>query len=403
MKILFITTQFPYPLDNGGKIGAFNGICVVSRENNVTVLSFTEQPEFISEGIDYFKDKLPNVRFERPIFHNVHIRKRPFTLARVMLKDYLKKIPYVTVKFENKKMYHLIDDMFSDQSWDIVFIDYLNMQIYGEYINEKYKEKYRYMILKDHNLEYEIVKQASKKERGIKKAILEIEWKRTLKYEKKAICDADLVYSVCDENTKFMKKFNVSSYTMFPTYDSKKVIHKSSGNGILFMGNLSWKANMEGLVWFVDEVLPMINEEVPDAKLTIVGSGPAENPFISNKNVDYKGYIKDISNIYYNQAIFIVPLFEGSGIRIKILDAFYNGIAVVSTSLACGTIGATDGIEILIRDNADEFAKAVISLLLNPDQRNQIEQNAKIFLEKRFSLATRQEEFQADIEKLLVE
>lgn len=158
MTILFITTQFPYPLDNGGKIGAFNGICVVSRDNNVTVLSFSEQPEFINEGMAYFKDELPNVRFERPIFHSVHIRKKPFTLARVMLKDYLKNLPYVTAKFENKNMYRLIDENFVNQRWDIVFIDYLNMQVYGEYISKKYKEKYRYMILKDHNLEYEIVK-----------------------------------------------------------------------------------------------------------------------------------------------------------------------------------------------------------------------------------------------------
>ena len=160
---------------------------------------------------------------------------------------------------------------------------------------------------------------------------------------------------------------------------------------------------MEGLTWFVDKVLPMVNEEVPDAKLTVVGNGPTENPFTLNKSVDYKGYLKDISNIYIDQAVFIVPLFEGSGIRIKILDAFDNGIAVVSTFLGCGTIGVTDGTEILIRDDADEFAKAIISLLLNPNQRNQMAKNAKTFLEKRFSLVARQDEFQANIERLMAE
>ena len=55
IKVLFITTQFPYPLDNGGKIGAFNGINVVSKNNDITVLSFSEEPQFIQEGIDYYK------------------------------------------------------------------------------------------------------------------------------------------------------------------------------------------------------------------------------------------------------------------------------------------------------------------------------------------------------------
>lgn len=403
MKILFLTTQFPYPLDNGGKIGAYNGISVVSRDNDVTVLSFTEQLEYVDEGLRYLKNHLPEVVFERPITHSVHIRKKILTLAGVMLKGYLKKLPYVTVKFENKGMYRLIDKMFKERHWDIIFIDYLNMQIYGEYIVHKYQNCYKYMMLKDHNLEYEIVKQASEKAHGIKRVILTAEWKRTCEYEKKAISNADFVYSVCEENTNFMKQYNPLSYTMLPTYESNSSYHISKNNRILYMGNLSWDANMEGLVWFVENVLPLINEKIPDVKLTIVGSGSVENPFMNNLNVDYRGYLKDISKVYDDHAVFIVPLFEGSGIRIKILEAFDNGIAVVSTLLGCRTIGATDGKEILIRDDADGFAKAVISLLLNPSERKRLENNAKVFLEKKFSLKARQDEFRANIERLQME
>ena len=401
MKILYITTQFPFPLDNGGKKGAFNGISVVSRENDVTVLSFPEQPKYIDEGLQYFREVFPNVVFERPILHSVHIRKKPLKLARVMINDYVRNMPYVTVKFENSKMYKLIDKKFKYQEWDLVFIDYLNMQIYGEYIKKKHAGNFKCMILKDHNLEYEIVRQASDKERGIKKAILEAEWKRTLEYEKKAISAADLVYSVCEENTNFMKKYNPSAHTMLPTYESKKLMHKTLGTGILFMGNLSWGANMDGLIWFVDEVLPRVNKIIPDVRLTVVGSGPAENPFLNNQNVIYKGYVKDISNIYDDQTVFIVPLFVGSGIRIKILDAFNNGIAVVSTKLGCETIGASDGKELFIRDDAEGFSEAVISLLVDSDLRDRMEFDASKFLECKFSLKARQDEFKNDVGKIM--
>ena len=76
MNLLFITTQFPYPLDNGGKIGAFNGISVVSDKYDVTVLSFTEEPQYIEEGIRYFKSVLPNVTFETPVFHDIQASVR---------------------------------------------------------------------------------------------------------------------------------------------------------------------------------------------------------------------------------------------------------------------------------------------------------------------------------------
>ena len=394
MNLLFITTQFPYPLDNGGKIGAFNGISVVSDKYDVTVLSFTEEPQYTEEGIRYFKSVLPNVTFAHPVFHDIHIRKKLLKLAKAMLRNYLQSLPYVTAKFVDKNMFARIDEKFKEKNWDVVFVDYLNMNVYGSYIRKKYLGKYGHMILKDHNIEYEIVKQSAESSSGIKKVILDAEWKRTLKYESNAVQRAELVFSVCDENTDFMKKYNKNSYTMLPTYEM--LPHRENFESrprILFMSNLSWGANMKGLQWFVDKVLPLVKETVPDVQLTVVGSGPATNPFSGNDSVEYKGYVKDITHIYDDQKVFIVPLFEGSGIRIKILEAFNNELPVVSTTLGCRTINATDGKEIFIADQADQFAEDVIKLLTDDTLNHKMTLDAKDFLRNNFSLKTRQQEY----------
>lgn len=399
MDILFITTQFPYPLDNGGKHGAINGLKVVSKDNNVTVLSFTEQPESVEEGIKKYKHLLPNVEFVVPVLQDIHIRKMPIKLMKVMLKDYITGIPYVTSKFDNKQMYQTIDKIFVNKYWDVVFVDYLNMFIYGDYIRKKYWGQYSVLVLKDHNIEYEIVKQAADNCSGIKKWILNREWKITKEYEEKAIQCADVVFSVCEENTSYMRTINEKSYTMLPTYIvNERKPEKNFNHNILYIGNLSWKANMEGVTWFVNRVFPMVKAKVTDAVLTIVGNGPQMNPFSEIKGVNYKGYIKDISHIYDNQSAFIVPLFEGSGIRIKILEAFDNEIAVVSTSLGCGTIGAIDGQEIIIADDEEAFASGVVSLLTDCERNQKITRNATMFLKESFSLEKRQEEFKAIIE-----
>lgn len=400
MKILFLTTQFPYPIDNGGKHGAINGLKVIAKNNDVTVLSFTEEPFYINEGVDFFKKQFVNVNFENPIFHSIHIRKKPLKLLIVMLKGFFSKLPYLVTKFENRLMYKKIDQMFSLNNWEIVFIDYLNMWLYGEYIQKKYSNSYSLLILKDHNIEYEIVKQAANNSHGIKKNVLNREWRLTKAYEERAIKKADLVFSVCNENTSIIKEINKKSFTMLPTYESKTVysIRKPS-HRILYVGSLSWGANLDGLKWFVNRVLPKIIDKIPDAVLTVVGGGLKQNPFLYNQGVDYKGYLKDISRIYDDHTVFVVPLFEGSGIRIKILEAFDNEIAVVSTTVGCSTIEAEDGKEIIIADDEVNFALGVIELLQNEEKNKQLTINAKSFLRERFGLDKRQDEFKKIIEK----
>jgi len=402
MKILFITTQFPYPLDNGGKIGAYNGINVMENGNDMTVLSFTEEPQYVEEGLKFFKSKFKQVRFISPIEHKVHIQKETITLAKVMTKCYLTGIPYVTMKFVDKKMYLLIDSIINQDFYDLIFIDYLNMYIYGEYIKIKHKSRFKYLIFKDHNIEYQIFKQAAESSRGLKKIILNKEWKDTRKYEIDAIKKSDLVFSVCDENATLLRKYNKQSFAMKPTFEIIPFRDEiSSEHKLLYIGNLSWKANLEGLQWFVKNVWPKLLKEIPDVTIDIIGGGLKENPFENIIGINYRGYVKDIDDIYKDYKIFIVPLFEGSGIRIKILEAFNNDISVVSTTMACETIGVTNQKEIMMADDPEEFKDAILKLLTQNEFNYNIRNNAKEFLSKNYALESRQGEIKKMIDTVL--
>ena len=395
MSTLFITTQFPYPLDNGGKIGAFNGISVVSNDDDVTVLSFTEERETVEKGIQYFKSIFDNVTFKDPIDHDVHIRNKPAKLMTTMLRSYLTATPYVSAKFVNREMYRLIDECFKNNRYDVVFIDYLNMYPYAKYIKKHYSSQFEKMVFKNHNIEFEIVEQEYHKQSGWKKTLLGLEWQRTKKYELQAIKDNSLVFTVCDENTDYFKQYNQNVFSMKPTYDvTDKNRLLSSEKSILYIGNISWEANMNGLKWFVDNVWPKIKQKEPDAVLNIVGSGKAENPFQSVEGINMLGYVEDLNELYQTHRAFIVPLFEGSGIRIKILEAFNNGIPVVSTRLACDTIGAGHGDELYIADSADEFSQSVLNLLESDATNKSMSVRAKEFLKKHYSLDARRQEYQ---------
>lgn len=400
-KILFLTTQFPYPLDNGGKIGAYNGLDSLA-DNELILAAFSEQMELVEEGKEVLHTRWKNIRSIKVIKQDVHIQRKPFLLAIRIIQSYFGKLPYMAVKFSNPNMYKYLDKIMQENYFDAVFIDYLNMYPYGEYIRKKYKDKYGLYILKDHNIEFEIFRQTSSRYKGVKKLLTNPIWLKTKAYELNAVKNSDIVFSVCESNTKFFRKFNEKSFTMKPTLDilpeKGKVVNNKK---ILYIGNLSWLANMNGVKWFVDKVLPLVKDKIPDVSLTIIGSGDVQNPYTDNDSVEWLGYVSDISEVYEGYRIFIVPLFEGSGIRIKILEAFNNEIPVVSTSMACETIGAEKGKEILIADSEVQFAKDIISLMTDNTLCRQITDNAKRFLRDNFSVISRRLEMKEVLDRYM--
>lgn len=397
-KALFITTQFPYPPDNGGKMGALTGIQVVSSLYKTTVLSFTEESDQIKNGLSTFMKLYPDVNFYDPVFHEIHIRKKFFKLLIVILSSFFSGRPYATEKFNDKNMKHVIDRLFCDnKKWDLIFIDYINVALYGDYIKRKYKDKYGTFIFKDHNIEYEIVKQEAESSHGVKRLFLDKLWKKTREYEISQIRSADIAFSVCEENTAFLKKYNKDSFTMGPIINmlpNRKAIPHS--HTILYIGNLSWKANMDGIKWFVSKVFPMIKERFEDVSFTIVGSGPAENPFDGVAGISYRGYVDNLSYIYSEHRVFIVPLFEGSGIRIKILEAMNNEIPIVSTKIGCETIvnGCDDDKGILsIANDPKEFSDSIIKLFLDDKYWIETVDRAKSYLSEKYNKISRIDEF----------
>lgn len=396
-NILFITTQYPYPLDNGGKIGAFNGISVLDEKYRVIVLSLSEEKNFL-EGEKFFSNKLRTTEFVEPIYHPIHIQKKYLLLLYVLIASFFKRIPYLTLKFKNKKMFRKIDEIILKNRFDILFVDYLGMALYGEYIIRKYKNKFNLFVIKDHNIEYEIFKQRLNNGKFIKKVFFNWIWKLTKKYELETIKKYDLVFTVCDDDRLFLQNYNPNIFSMKPTFNIKPYRKElTDKHKLLYIGTLSWKPNSDGLLWFFENVWVDLRKIIPDITIDIIGGGLKENIFKKYKGVNYRGYVKNIEETYKEFKIFIVPLFEGSGIRIKILEAFNNDIAVISTTPGCDTIGATNEKEIIMADDKESFINGIVGLLENDDKNNKIRKSAKDFLKNSYSLSFRKEEIETII------
>ena len=147
-----------------------------------------------------------------------------------------------------------------------------------------------------------------------------------------------------------------------PSQDTKR--QPSAGDLRLgFIGALYYHPNLDGVVWFVNEVLPIVLQRFPGLRARIVGKPPAEGTSCVHPNVDWLGFVDDVGSEMSTWTASIVPLRIGGGTRIKILEALSRRCPVVSTTVGAYGLMLEHGRHLLIADTAEDFAECCIRLL----------------------------------------
>ncbi len=147
---------------------------------------------------------------------------------------------------------------------------------------------------------------------------------------------------------------------------------------ILFLGSFRHVPNKEALTWFVDKVLPLVVAEEPRSRLLVVGSEPPPSgSFQHGESVELVGFVEDVRDPLARYSLFVCPILSGSGVRVKLLEAFAAGIPVVSTRLGAEGLADRDGEICALADPPDEFARRVVELLRNPQKAAEMAARAR--------------------------
>jgi O-antigen biosynthesis protein len=148
---------------------------------------------------------------------------------------------------------------------------------------------------------------------------------------------------------------------------------------MLFLGSFRHTPNKVALEWFAKDVLPLIVEKVPGARIMVAGSEPPPMHSFADpaKAVDLLGFVDDVQPLFAGCALFVCPIRSGSGVRVKLLEAFASGIPVVSTRLGAEGLAREDGEFCALADDAPEFAARVVELLLDPQRAAQMAARAR--------------------------
>lgn len=133
---------------------------------------------------------------------------------------------------------------------------------------------------------------------------------------------------------------------------------------VLWMGGFGWYPNAEAVTWFAEKIHPLLADQLQERKIVLhfCGGNPPEalQALHDGRNVLVHGFVDDLQSLLDKAHLLMVPLLSGGGIRVKIVEAMSAGIPVLSTSKGCEGIGATDGVNILVRDDAEGFARTLL-------------------------------------------
>jgi glycosyltransferase involved in cell wall biosynthesis len=171
---------------------------------------------------------------------------------------------------------------------------------------------------------------------------------------------------------------------------------------IVFTGKMDYYPNLHGIMKFIDQILPLVTEREPRARLLVVGANPPKSLLRrASKKVQITGFVEDVRPFVAKAQAFIIPLWIGGGIRGKALEAMAMKKPLVTTSIGCEGIKVKNGETALFADSNESFAGSVLTLFSNPLLRQRLSNNAFQLVQKEYDWSQKGDELTRVYESVL--
>lgn len=384
MKILQLCYKMPYPLHDGGEYSIYHSALslLCQKDVEVKILAMNTHKNWVDIS-EMPTDFIANTNFE---YIEVDTRVKPAHALKNLWKD----ASYFVERFYEKAYEEKLISIIKENNFDIVLLEHAYLGIYVDAIRNNCKSA---IILRAQNIEYRLWESYCQHVNNpfIKK-YLQVQTKRLFEFETDLFSKVDGIIALTDKDKEGIKGFTEKQISVIPVaIDFKKFTpyhnHIPPTKVVYHLGSMDWKPNIQGLKWFVNDILPKLAEKKPDIKVHLAGKKmPKWFYKKQNKNLFIEGQVADSKEYQKDKSILIVPLLSGSGIRVKIMEALALGKTVVSTSVgALGLVG-NKKLPVHVADSADEFAASIIKALDNTNDLPDAEKFAMEWAETNFDI-----------------
>lgn len=366
MNILYICPRIPYPPNQGDKVVIYNQLKFLSKNNKITLLCLVKNKKEL-DGIKYLSGYCGRIEA---------FKKRPDLSAFNLAAAIFSRDPFTVIRYYSPDMKKRSRELIESGRFDIVHVAFYYMGQYAVGDDIKVPAGTA-VVLNAHNVEYLIYSKFA----GLSGSVFAgLEAARVKKYESALYGRFDKCIAFSELDKKDMEGFSGARPERIAVNPACIEPSEAAGqppeepNSLVFFGLLSTLPNSDAVKFFCGEILPLIRTEIPDVKFYIAGGGAPK--FIkglgSQPGVRFAGYVPDIRDFIKGKALVVAPLRMGGGTRIKILEAWACGRAVISTPAGAEGVQTEDGKDIIIAERPRDFANAVIRLLKDRQKRDDI-------------------------------
>ncbi len=356
MKILQVLPKIPYPPVDGHKKSMWGIIKHLSQlGHEIEIIAYRQN------------ENLEKVKPEIEKFAKLHVLdvSTPNNFLDA-LKNLASPVPYNLSKYVRRELKEFLVDFLHRNKFDIIHITNSHM---GWIINEIKKLSDAPIVLRQENLELTIMERYYRNQTNpVLKLFSYIQYKKFLKYEPALCSKFDRVIMMSEEDSGRLHLLNPSiKRKVIPLGIEKELLLLKNVDeeklSIAHIGSLNWYPNLDGFLWFANNIFPSIVDKKPGTKLYIYGSDLPKKIVIRDnvrKNIIVKGFINNIWKELADKALVIIPLRIGSGVRVKILELLAAGKNVITTTVGKEGIPASDQKELLIADNEKDFSQCIL-------------------------------------------
>jgi glycosyltransferase involved in cell wall biosynthesis len=380
-KILFVTYGLPYPPDRGAPIRDFNLIRRVAQRFPVRVLSLVEAPPPVS-SIEALRAFCQEVDW---------VVAKPGPIVPTLwktLRAFRQGCPLAAASFHHPALAAKIREICTRDAIALVQIEHSFLAPYVRDIPSSGIKR----VLSFHNIggwQYRTMLRMAVPLH--EKLLYGAKWLLMQRWEGQWAARFDHCMVVSERERAYLHDSAPSlSATVIDngvdTGQYRPLPQAAGSHQLLLVGNLHYRPNVDAVVYFRDELLPLIQAEIPDVRLLVVGDCPPEKlRGLAGPAIQLAGHLVSVLPAYGESALCIVPLRAGGGTRLKILEAMALGRPVVSTSAGCEGLAVSHGEHLLVGDTPQAFADHVVALLRDPTRAQQLARQARALAEDRYS------------------
>jgi glycosyltransferase involved in cell wall biosynthesis len=383
MKILLLCNRIPFPPTDGGTVAISNmasGLLSQGAEVKVFCLNPSKNQTSIEQISANDKPcEIESVDIDTSL-----------SIAGA-IKELLRNRSYNISRFDQAHVHERLIAYLKTHKFDLIQIESLFMVPYLKTIRAHSTAR---VVLRAHNVEASIWKGITGNATNIfKKTYLAILTRQLASYENKIFKEFDAIVPISSADSEFIATKLGASHTI-PIHlsvtgiDLSRFIPKpelAEKDSLFHLGSMDWEPNIYGIEWFLGKAWPMVVSLYPDLKFYLAGKNmPSHLKELKVANYINVGAVADTVEFMNSKKVMIVPLFAGSGIRIKILEGMALGKTIIATPLALQGIDYTAGKNIIVAQNSHDFYEKIIKCFTDVDYADMIGASAREFAVENF-------------------